>query len=349
MFNRCLFWLFTGAVPFAALAAPDTQPAKADYQVSGTLNVGGDGRWDYASFDPTSHLLYVTRVTHTQVIDPASGKVVGDIGPTKGSHGVAIDAAAGRGFITDGRGAAIVVFDPKTNAVLGQVAAADDADGLIYDPGSDRVLATCGDSNKLVVLDPSVDLKSGKADAVDLGGAPEFVAADGHGKAFVAMNRDNNIAVVDIKALQVTAHWPTAAGARPTGMAIDPAKHVLFIGCRNQKMIVMSTDDGHVLADLPIGNGNDACAFDASTGEAFASCGDGTTTVIKETSPGTYEVIQTIHTAQGARTIAVDSTTNTAYLPTAEFLPIEQGQRRPQMKPGTFKIVVVTIEKQKHD
>ena len=83
------------------------------------------------------------------------------------------------------------------------------------------------------------------------------------------------------------------------------------------------------------------CAFDPGTGEAFASCGDGTVTVVKETSPGKFEVTQTVKTPRGARTMTVDPATHNLYLPTAEFGPAQPGERRPSAKPDSFMIVVV--------
>jgi hypothetical protein len=324
--------------------ADDTPPATPasppEYSITNTYQVGGEGRWDYATFDPTTHLLYVTRQVHTQVIDPATGKVVADIAPQARSHGVAIATDANRGFISDGEGADIQVFDPKTNAVLGKIAAADDADGIIYDPGSDRVLVACGDSAKLLVFPPNIDLANGKPDSVDLAGKPEFLAADGKGKAYVNINDKSEIAVVDLKSLTVTNRWPIAPGTNANGLAIDPAKGRLFIGCRNQKMIVMSTDDGKILADLPIGRGNDACCFNPTTSEAFASCGDGTVTMVKETAPNTFEATK-ITTKPGARTMAVDPATHTLYLPDAEMEAPAAPNQRPQPKPGTFMILVV--------
>ncbi len=78
---------------------------------------------------------------------------------------------------------------------------------------------------------------------------------------------------------------------------MDKAGKVLFVGCRNQKMIVMSAADGQVLAELPIGVGNDATAFVG--GKAFASCRDGTLTVVSKVD-GKYVVEQTVKTAPGA-------------------------------------------------
>src|SRR5215469_4830084 len=119
--------------------------AAADWSVTNTFHVGGEGGWDYITVDPDTHRVYVTRSTHTMVIDGASGKVIGDIPGQKRSHGVALVPAAGRGFITDGGGdGAIVVFDLKTNAVLGSLSAMPDTDGIIYDPASGKVVAVSG-------------------------------------------------------------------------------------------------------------------------------------------------------------------------------------------------------------
>ncbi len=328
--------LLTLALASITFAAGDTP-----YSVKSTIKIGGDGRWDYVTVNPSTHLLYVTRSTHTQVIDPSSGKVTADIAGGAGLHGVALVPSANRGFLTDGKGAQLIVFDMQSNEVLGKVAAADDADGIIYDAGSDRVLVACGDAAQLLVLDPKPEVKSLSVEKVDLGGKPEFLAADGKGRAFVDLQDKNQIAVVDLKSKSVVNRWDIGEGKSPTGLAIDPDKGHLFIGCRNQKLIVLNTADGKVLGDVAIGKGNDACAFDAPY--ALASCGDGTLAVIKESDDGKWTAMQT-GTATGARTAALDPSTHEIYLPTADFDPPKEGQRRPTAKPGTFKIVVVERE-----
>ena len=124
---------------------------------------------------------------------------------------------------------------------------------------------------------------------------------------------------------------------------MDKHNRLLFIGCRNpQKLIVMSADTGKVIADLPIGVGVDATKFDGS--EAFASCRDGKLEVAKQTAAGKFEIIETVDTPLGARTMAVDPQAHKVYLPTAELEPAAAGSR-PAPKPGTFMIVVVSERK----
>ncbi|HEY4989018.1 MAG TPA: hypothetical protein VII09_04385, partial [Opitutaceae bacterium] len=184
------------------------------------------------------------------------------------------------------------------------------------------------------------DPVTGNADpAIDLGGKPEYLAADGRGMAYVDLVEMGQVAAVDLKTSKVIARWPTAPGGSPVGLAIDAEHHRLFVGCRSPNMmVVMSTDDGKVLASLPIGAGVDATSFD---GRAFASTGDGNVTIISETSPGKFEVEQTVATGRGARTMGVDTGTHSLYFPTADFGPFTGGGRPPAI-PDTFKVLVVS-------
>lgn len=329
------------AVPCLLLAAgllPAS--AQANWQVLKTFHIGGAGGWDYVTVDAPRHRLFVTRSTHTMAIDENTGKVLGDIPGQVRSHGVALVPKLGRGFITDGGGSgAIIIFDMKTYAVLGRIPTVPDSDGIIYDPKLDKVIAVSGDGNSLMTLSPNIDPKNGKIDPpIDLSGAPEFLASDGSGKVYVNLENKDVVAVVDLHTRKVIARWPVAPGGHPVGMSIDPAQHLLFVGCRNPKMlIVMSTRNGAVEASLPIGGGVDATRF--HKGEAFASAGEGSLTVADQ-KDGKWVVEDTVKTAPGARTMGLDRMTGRIYLATAELEPSANG-RRPRPKPGTFMIVEV--------
>ena len=339
----CHFRIIPG-IFLCALSSINPANAQSNWHVEKTLQVGGAGGMDYITVDSTTRRLYVPRGTHTLVIDANSGKTLADIPGQKKAHGVALVPKLNRGFITDGGGSGtITVFDLKTYAVLGVVTAVPDADGIIYDAGSDRVLVSAGDSNVLLTLKPDIDPKTGKIeDPIQLGGAPEFLAADGAGKVFVNLEDKDTVAVVDLKTRTVTARWPVTPGGSPVGLSLDREHHTLFIGCRKpQKMIVMSTEDGKVLADLPIGMGVDATRVDGA--EAFASCGDGTLAVVTRSSDGKYVLAPTITTGRGAKTLDIDASTHTIYLPTFDFEEAKPGATgRPPAKPGSFKILVVS-------
>jgi DNA-binding beta-propeller fold protein YncE len=323
------------------LSCRDVLTAQTNWEVVKTFQIGGQGGWDYLTLDPQTHRLFVPRTTHTMVIDAGSGAVIADIPGQKNAHGVALAPALGRGFISDGGGdGAVVVFDLKTYSVLGTIVAKPDADGIIFDEGTDRVYMVSGRGKALMSFAPTIDPSLGKIEAaIDLRGEPEFLAADGAGKVYINLMDTNEVAVVDTKARQVLAHWPVAPGGKPVGMSMDTNKRRLFIGCRGpQKLIVMSTIDGKVLSNLPIGESVDATRIDGD--QVFASTAGGALSVARETSPGIYAIVQTVKTGPGARTMAVDPTTHRLYLPTADYDDPKPGApARP--KPGTFKILVV--------
>jgi DNA-binding beta-propeller fold protein YncE len=323
-----------------AFAGVPPLTAQTQWQVTKTFHIGGEGDWDYVTVDPPNHRFFVTRSTHTQAIDEETGKVLADIPGQERSHGVALVPKLRRGFITDGGGGgAILVFDLKTYQVLGKIATMPDSDGIIYDPSTNLVLVVSGDGGTLMSFRPDIDPNSGKIDEpIKLDGAPEFLAVDGSGKVYINLEDKGVVAVVDLHTRKVVSRWPVAPGGRPVGIAIDAKAHRLFIGCRNpQKMIVMSTEDGKVEAALPIGAGVDAMKVFGH--ESFASCRDGSLTVIGEKS-GKFEVEQTVKSASGARTMGLDPDTRKIFLPAAEMTTGANG--RPAAKPGTFEVVVVS-------
>jgi DNA-binding beta-propeller fold protein YncE len=333
--------VLASALTASALSAAD--PAVPRFALATTLAVGGEGRWDYIAYAAASDRLYVPRSTHVMVLDATSGALVADIPGTKGVHGVALVPEVGRGFTSNGGDGTVTIFDLKTAAVLGSVAAKPDADCIIYDPASRKVLAFCGDAEAVVAIPADVAVSGAAGAAVDLGGKPEYAVADGHGKVYVNLVDKDQVAVLDTATMTVTARWPTAPGARPTGMAMDLEGRRLIVGCRNQKLVVMGADGGRVLADLPIGPGVDATAF--SAGCALASCGDATLSVARADAAGHFAIVQTVTTLPGARTMAVDPTGRRIWLPTAELEPVAASAANPHPRPtpkaGTFKLVVV--------
>jgi YVTN family beta-propeller protein len=330
--------LFTGGV-----FAQTVKPLKTSgYHLIKTIKIGGEGGWDYLFNDSKAHRLYVSHSSHVVVIDTDSGKIVGDIPDTKGVHGIAVADEFNRGFTSNGKDNSVTIFDTKTLKMLETVKVGANPDAIIFDPASKRIFAMNHSGSSVT----AIDAKDGKvAGTIELNGKPEFAAADGKGMIFVNLEDKSEVVAIDSGKLVIKSRWSTAPGEEPTGLAMDRKNKRLFIGCSNKKMIVMDSTNGKVLADLPIGNGVDATAFDEDSKMAFSSNGEGTLTVVREDSPGNFSVVENITTQRGARTMAFDTKNQLIYLATAQFgetpAPTkEQPRPRPALIPDSFEILV---------
>ncbi|HEV3139657.1 MAG TPA: YncE family protein [Vicinamibacterales bacterium] len=310
--------------------------APTGYHVIGEIKIGGEGGWDYLTVDSAARRLYVSHNSHVVVVDIDANKVVGDIPDTPGVHGIAIAPELGKGFISNGRGNNVTIFDLKTLKATGTVATGENPDSIRYDSVSGRVFAFNGRTKNAT----AIDAKTGKvAGTIQLPGKPEFSVADGKGKVYVNIEDTNEVVEIDAAKAAVAKKYVLTGCDGPSGLAIDQKNRKLFSVCSNRVMAVSDPDTGKVIATPAIGAGSDGVAFDAGTGYAISSNGDGTMTVVAATG-GKYDVVENIATEKGARTIAVDEKTHKVYTPTAKTAASAGGGRATQV-PDSFKILVV--------
>jgi DNA-binding beta-propeller fold protein YncE len=319
------------------------QAAGTGYHVVKTYKLGGEGGWDYLTLDSASRRLYISRATHVIVIDPDSGKSVGDIADTPGVHGIALAPDLGRGFVSNGREGTVTMFELDTLKPLGKIKVGDSPDAILYDPATKRVFAFNGHSHDLSAIDAAKGTVLG---TIKLDGKPEFGVSDEKGGVFVNIEDKSELVALDPNKLEVKARWPLAGCEEPSGLAIDRKNRRLFSGCGNKVMAIVDADSGKVVSTQPICDGVDATAFDPETGLAFASCGDGNLTVIRQESPDKYSVPETVATQKGARTLALDSKTHQVFVVTANFGPrpaptADQPSPRPAILPDSFVVLVV--------
>jgi YVTN family beta-propeller protein len=332
-------------VPLLLLSfSPRAHGAGASYHVTGRYQPGGEGGWDYLTADPDGKRLFVSRATRVQVLSLADGKLLGEIQDTPGVHGIALAPDLHKGFTSNGRDSSVTVFDLATLAPVARIAVGGSRpDAILYEPVTHRVFTFNGGSNDASVIDATNNTVVGH---IPLGGKPEFAQHGMNGVVYVNIEDKSELVAIDAAAMKETARWSIAPGEEPSGLAIDRAHHRLFSVCDNQKMIVSDAVKGAVVANLPIGTGVDGATFDEARGLAFASCGQGVLTVVREISPDKYEVVENDSTQRSARTIALDPSTHRLYLPAAMFGPApaptaDMPRPRPPMIPGSFGVLVV--------
>jgi YVTN family beta-propeller protein len=344
----------------ALLPAPASQGAEHQDRAAGAaqvhkIKIGGEGFWDYLSVDPAGRRLYVSRGDRIVVIDIDSEKVVGEVAHTPGVHGAAVAHDLGKGFTSNGGDGTVTVFDTKTLEATGKIPVGAGPDAIHFDAPSNRVFTFNHGSKDATAIDP---VEAKVIGTVALEGVPEAAVSDGSGHVFVNLMDKAEIVEFDARDFRILHRWSLAPGERPTGLAIDPKHRRLFSVCSaNQKMMVMDADSGKILAELPIGQGADGAGFDPATGQAYSSNGrDGTLTVVRDAGTDKFEVVATIPTQNGARTMAVDPKSHQVYLSAASFEPPpaappgetpkkagapQKKFARPNLVPDSFVIVVV--------
>ena len=303
------------------------------FTLSRTFTIGSPGGWDYIAVGPDKK-IYVSHGTQVNILDQQTGDSMGVIPNTTGVHGIAFDAG-GKGYTSNGRLNTVTVFDVKTAGILSQIATGQNPDAILYEPFTKTIITCNGRSHDLSVIDP---VKGQVIATIALDGKPETAVSDEKGRIYVNIEDKNKITAVDMRTNAVIASYPLGAEG-PTGLAIDTKTKRLFAGC-DKKLVVMDAATGAIVSTLPIGDGCDGVGFDAGLSLVFASCGEGKLTVIKESSPSSFAVIDNVPTKRSARTIAVDGITHAVYLPAADTEPGAAGER-PKTIPGTFGVLVV--------
>jgi DNA-binding beta-propeller fold protein YncE len=329
----------------AAASSGFAQPLPTDgpYKVLKTAKVGGEGGFDYVYADAHGRRLYVARSGPTKrisVFDLDTLQPAGEI-PDVSAHGTAIDPKSHHGFATS---KPVIMWDSETLKIIKSIDVQGNPDGLLFDPFNQRVYILSHAPPNATVI----DAKDGSVlGTVDLGGAPEQAVTDGNGHIYVDIEDKNNVAVVDAKTMQVTAHYDLGENKTPAGLAFDVKNQILFVACRNPAVsVIMNAADGKIITTLPIGSGVDGAGFVPETREAFSSQGDGTLTIIKENSPTAFEVEQNVRTMPSAKTMTIDAKTNHVLLIGAEFgaAPPSETVGRPRrgpLVPGSFAILEV--------
>jgi YVTN family beta-propeller protein len=332
-----------------AVAVVTDVPAASPQAASGMevlqrWKIGGAGGWDYLMVD-SMHRLFLSRGTQVDVVDTQTGKVLGTIPDTQGVHGVALAPDLHRGFTSNGRSDSVTVFDIDTLKTIQEVKVpAHNPDCIVYDSVGRHVFTFNGRSKDVTVLDATTLAVVATIPVPD---KPEFAQDDHAGHIFVNIESDpGQMVVIDSRKLAVQSTWPLPGCNSPSGLAIDRAHHRLFSVCDGNVMAVTNGETGAQVAQVAIGKGPDAAAYDEQRRLVFSSNGEGTLTVVRQQSADRYSVLDTVRTQPGARTMALDPATGRVYLVTAQFgappaATPEQPRPRPTALPESFTVLVV--------
>ncbi len=320
--------------------------ASAQYKVSKIAKPGGEGTFDTAFADVAGRRLYIPRKNpgRVTVLNLDTLEPVGEI-PDAAANGVVIDPKSGHGFAGS---KPVVMWDVKTLKTIKTIDVQGGPDAMLFDPFTERVFVFSHTAPNATVINGADGSVLG---TIDLGGEPEQGATDLKGRVYVDVRDKNDIAVIDAQKLTVTGRYNVAPqGGRCSGLAIDVKHQILFAGCRMpQMMMILSATDGKILDALPIGSTADSAIFNPETNEAYSAQIDGTLTIVKEKSPTSFAIEQTVRTKDGsAKQMVWDSKTKRILLLAADFDPPTGAPRAGvagyggKMVPGSFSVIAVS-------
>jgi DNA-binding beta-propeller fold protein YncE len=335
----------TGLVMLLLTGLPQRTLADGPYKVSKVVKVGGEGTFDTAFADVEARRLYIPRKNpgRINVFNLDTLELVGEI-PDVAANGVVVDSKSGHGFASS---KPVTMFDAKTLKTIRTIDVQGGPDAILLDPFSQRVFIFSHTAPNATVINAADGSMLG---TIDLGGEPEQSATDRNGRVYVDVRDKNDIAVIDAMTLTVATRYSVAPnGGRCSGLAMDVKNRILFAGCRMpQTMMILNAADGKILDTLPIGSTVDSAVFNPQTNEAYSAQIDGTLTIIKENSPTSFTIEQTVQTKDSAKQMVWDSKTNRILLFAADFMQPTGPPRAGvagyggKMLPDSFSILVVT-------
>ncbi len=273
-------------------------------------------RWDYQTFDPLTHRLYIAQLGQSQVIafDTQTQKVVGVVDNVSSVHGLVVAPDIQHLFASATGRDEIAVIDKVSLKVVASVRGGSYPDGIAYAPRQGKIFISDEQGSGDTVVDVRTNRPVGQ---IDLGSDIGNSQYDpGTGLVYVAVGGSNQLAVIDPQTNAVLAKYsvPDCEGAH--GVQIDTAaKHRAFIACEgNSKLVVFDLLAKRPSGVFDVGDTPDVLALDSSVDRLYVAAEAGQLAVFDIAGPTLKKIAQG-NAGPNAHTVSVDSQTHLVYLP----------------------------------
>ena len=295
---------------FVSCAAATAQSAPLKLIAREAMPASTQGRFDHLGSDYAGNRLFLAAETEHRVLilDLRTGKYLGNIPNIQIPHAIFVRPDQNRLYITDGGAGGVRVYDATTYHQIAFIPLKKDTDSIAWDPQTKYlyVVNGGGDANETFSMYSVIDTNSDKKLAdirVDGDTLEASVVDPSSSRIFVNNPAKNSIDVIDRNTRKVIAVWPITMATKNVAMALDPATHRLFIGCRSGEIVVVDSRNGKELQTLTIGKDIDDLVFDAASKRIYASCGDGagSTAVYEDLGMDHYTLLGDVATAPGAK------------------------------------------------
>ena len=310
--NKTIFFFVFVFVGMLAAAPAGSGKDPAPLLVPGpVIEVpGSHGKFDFLEIDEAGHRLLGS---HTQdgtvdIFDLSTSRLLAR--PATGAaQDTACDARGGRYFASVSDEKRVAIIDAQTFKITGTVPTDGPLDGIVFDPKNRCVYATHDNGREVWVV--SADTAKIVA-TIAIPGAPEYILYDpATDRIYLNIKTTDEIVVIDPVQNLVVAHWLTAPAKGPHGLAFDPVSRRLFAAGTNGQLVVVDSDDGRIIASVPIVAKVDQIAFDPGLRRIYCAASD-VLSVVQETPDGA-QFLGNIASAPGAKNVAVDAKTHAVW------------------------------------
>ena len=284
------------AIP-VVLAAQDKTPLK----LIATIPLPGlkDGDFDHFAPDIDGQRLFLTAEENNklEVLDAKANKRIQTIDDAKAPHSALYRRDLKKLFVVEGDASAVKIYDADTFEVVGEVKLSIDADSMAYDPATHYMFVVNGgrEAHTPYSLTSVVDTNAQKKlrDIKIPSNHVEAITLEKSGpRMFINITGQNAVGVMDRNKSALTATWPLPAEDKlNVAMAFDETNHRLFIVTRNPgKLVVMNSDNGKVIADLPAVGLVDDAVYDAQHKRIYLA-GDQYLDIFEQKDPDHYALL----------------------------------------------------------
>lgn len=316
--------ILLGALAYSQLAQPSSKATDCALSETGTISLPNiPDRIDHMAFSARLNLLVVAArnnnsISLANVTGMKLERTVGGFSLPQATVIVNQDKAL---VVTNGGNGTVSILDPTSLAVRATVNLASNADNVVVDPAASRLYVGYGIGGVAIINMTNWKL----IQSVPLIGHPEALGVEENGsKLFVNVPAGNYIAVLNKTSGQPLGNWPLTNASGVFPMALDEAHHVLFVGARApNKLIMINSQSGAEITELGIPTDADDAFYDPANGCVYVSSGAGYITAIKEVTPNSFHLAQSIQTYAGARTSLLDAKSG------LYFVAVPQSQTAP--------------------
>jgi DNA-binding beta-propeller fold protein YncE len=295
-----------------AVAISCTAQDHAPLKLVATIPLPGlhDGDFDHFAPDVDGHRLFLTAEENNKflVLDTNTNKLVHTLDNVEAPHSLLFRKDLKKLFIVAGDASAVQVYDSDNYKLLGEIKVSIDADSIAYDSSTHHLYVVNGGREahtpysliSVIDTDAAKKLRDIKIDTDHV----EAIVPEKSGpRMFCNLTGKSAVGVLDRNKSVLQDTWPLPAGDQANvAMAFDEAEHRLFVATRKPgKLIVLNSDSGKVIADLPAVSMVDDMSYDAKHKRLYLA-GDGALDVFVQKDADHYALLAKIPGAFRAKT-----------------------------------------------